>query len=446
MNLFSDITLKISGKLIIAGLFVLTALQAVAQNNTSSPYSMYGIGDLANRTSGRYRGIGSTTAALRNDNQINLLNPASYTAIDSLSFLFEFGIQNKFVSFETENSKHRANDMNIHYFSMAFPVTKWGAASIGVVPFSNIGYNINLTDSVSLGETTTSNYYGKGGINQFYIGGSVKLFGRLSIGANASYLYGDLVKTNTFLFPEDHDKYALQKQTNTTVGDFHFTYGIQYAERISETKKICLGIAYENKSAISVTNKDYIATTYWKNTDVQSIFNSRIVDTILYSTDSENAVELPSMISIGVAYQQKDRLTLAADFTQQNWKDTKFLGKTDSLANSMRISAGMEYVPDISSISKYLKRTHYRLGGHFTKTRYMFYGTQLLDYGMSFGLGLPLKLRSSYNTVTTKSALNVSFDLGRRGSIANNLVQENYFIVTLNVTLYDRWFVKPKFD
>jgi len=63
---------------------------------------------------------------------------------------------------------------------------------------------------------------------------------------------------------------------------------------------------------------------------------------------------------------------------------------------------------------------------------------QLKDYGITFGVGLPLG--------RTRSSMNVAFTMGTRGTLENNLIKENYGILTFSVTLHDLWFFKRKFD
>jgi hypothetical protein len=75
-----------------------------AQNNTNSPYSKFGIGDLANTSYGRNTAIGGTGIGIRDQFFLNLKNPASLTAIDTLSFLFETGVSGAYTSSSTSNA------------------------------------------------------------------------------------------------------------------------------------------------------------------------------------------------------------------------------------------------------------------------------------------------------------------------------------------------------
>ncbi len=101
-------------------------------------------------------------------------------------------------------------------------------------------------------------------------------------------------------------------------------------------------------------------------------------------------------------------------------------------------------MPKINSISSYWDRVTYRAGIRFEKTGLLVKGsvnntnfTEVNDFGMSFGLGLPLKRMSN---------VNMGFEFGKRGTIENNLIQENYFNFRLSLSLTDLWFVKRKID
>ena len=62
---------------------------AVAQNNTNSPYTRYGYGQLSEQGSSNSRAMGGIAYGLRDKYQTNFANPASYTAVDSLTFIFD---------------------------------------------------------------------------------------------------------------------------------------------------------------------------------------------------------------------------------------------------------------------------------------------------------------------------------------------------------------------
>ena len=65
---------------------------AMAQTSSNSPYTRYGFGELSDQHFGNSKAMGGIAYGLRNGFQVNAANPASYTAIDSLTFIFDAGL------------------------------------------------------------------------------------------------------------------------------------------------------------------------------------------------------------------------------------------------------------------------------------------------------------------------------------------------------------------
>ncbi len=133
---------------------------------------------------------------------------------------------------------------------------------------------------------------------------------------------------------------------------------------------------------------------------------------------------------------------------QEAIETTGFLNTSNApykYSESNRISLGGYYLPKINSISSYWHRVTYRAGVRLEKTGLLVDGsglntnfTQVNDFGMSFGLGLPLRQLST---------VNMGFEFGKRGTTNNNLIQENYFNFRLSLSLTDtQWFQKRKID
>jgi hypothetical protein len=128
---------------ILAGLFFLPFLLfAQFNNNTSSPYSRFGLGELQPYSFGRTSAMGGASLASRNNQQINLANPASYSAVDSLGFMFEFGLFANYSNFSNDIGSMNATDVNFQYFAMNFQITSWLGTSLGLTPYSDVGYNV----------------------------------------------------------------------------------------------------------------------------------------------------------------------------------------------------------------------------------------------------------------------------------------------------------------
>ena len=64
-------------QVLIAGVLLLIQGSVYAQNIFSSPYSIYGIGMINNRTSSLNRSMGGVGIAVQDDYNLNPINPAS---------------------------------------------------------------------------------------------------------------------------------------------------------------------------------------------------------------------------------------------------------------------------------------------------------------------------------------------------------------------------------
>ncbi len=406
---------------------------SIAQHNTTSPYSMFGIGDINHKAFGRSQGLGGIGIGLPSYNALNIINPASYGFIKQHSVLFEFGGTYKYSDFTTSKLNHTFHDVNLSYIAMGFPVTKWWSASFGLLPFSSIGYNIISTSS-SIHGTSETEYTGSGGIDQLYFGSAFKPHKTLSIGFNAAYLYGPLEREMEEIFTGNDFETNMYEKQQLRVSDFYLSAGIQYHKLLSKKYLVTFGAVYENKANIDAYRTEFATQTWSLNIGKES--QSYIIDTLRNDTLDEGYFNLPAKIGIGGSFQT-EKILIGFDYFHQNWSESNFFGKNDSLVNSNRYSLGFEYTPNVRS-PKYLKNMNYRFGLHYSDTYLKLNNYQLKEYGASFGLGLPMR--------NSRSVLNLAFQYIRRGNTENNLIQEDYFIFTLNLTMHDLWFIKRKFD
>ena len=419
-------------KIKIVVLLSLISTGLFGQINTYSPYSRFGLGELAKPGNGQNISMGSTGAAYRSANAINNLNPASYTALDTLSFLFDFGMTASNTIYQSDSLTTSLKNMNIHHISLAFPITKWWKASVGINPYSAVGYSImdDSEEDVNIGQIK-KNFEGNGGLNQFYMGSSVMLLNKFSVGFNYAYLFGYLNNIQAVEFPGNSDFGRPVVDNRITIKGAVYTLGFQYHDLFQDKYTLTLGATYNNKTDLKA-DKSVLIQNYFPGSSNEFRDDSviRVISPSyeITSTDTAGFVGFPQSYSLGIALGIKDKLMLMGDYKTQKWSDVKIFGKSDSLTNSGSFNFGMEYI----------NRVHYRLGGYYSNTYISILGNQLQDYGITFGVGLPFR--------GTKTTFNLGMVLGQRGTIENNLIKENYGIINVSLTLHDFWFIKRKFD
>jgi len=403
-----------------------------AQNRIASPYSRFGIGDIDENNNAWNFSMGETGVAFRSPSHINYLNPASYTEFDSLSFLLEGGFQLSSVQLRTNTQTASRNYGSLAYLLMGLPVTHWWRTSIGIVPFSNVGYNISVTEPrAGIGEVNRT-YTGEGGINRFNWGNGFQITKNLSIGVNASYLFGNSNRRSEVLFPDSLYNLNTVIDNDVTVNSFYFDFGAQYSFRLKKDISMVIGGIFAPKTGISAKSGQ-LARTFELLTDA----SEKILDTIYQTPDAHGKIMFPLSLGAGVSVTKPDHWLVGADFKWENWKNYTAFDLADSLVNSYQISVGAEILPNINAFTNYLKRIRYRVGFNYNHTYLELRGKQLNDYAFSVGFGLPVR--------NSKTGINLGLQVGSAGTLESNLIKATYFKFVLGFSLYERWFVKRKY-
>jgi hypothetical protein len=415
---------------------VLLAFQTLrGQTGTVSPYSRFGIGQLKSKSvNTRLQGMGGIANAVASNRFVNPSNPATYTHFDSLSFLFNAGLQMSSSTYRTSTLTEEGSNASLSYFSMGFPVTRHWRVGIGLLPYADIGYNIVVSDvEEGIGRYNYA-FNGDGGLNQLFFGNGFKITDRLSVGVNLTYVFGRNT-TSTLLYFPDSTLYANTKtEQRLLANDFMFDYGIYYTQPLANDYQLNMGLVYGQKVNLDVKREKL----------VRSLFGGvdggveYILDTIAYQPEREGKLELPHTFGLGLGFEKKNRWMIGLDANWQNWETFTIDDRPDSLQNAWNIAVGGEFTPRHTSISKYWSRVTYRLGARYNQTYLKLYGQSINEFGISFGLGLPLP-----RSLTT---IDLSLEVGQGGTTAKNLIQETFVNFTVGVSIYERWFVKRRYN
>lgn len=394
--------------------------------NTSSPYTRYGYGSLVDAGSGLSKSMGGLSFGLRPKGFINSGNPASYTAIDSMTFRFELGAEAKLSTYSDKNANQTTFDANLSYMALQFPITRWLGVSAGILPYSFVGYDFYQTDvqpsSMTNGSLNSQyDYEGKGGLTQAYFGLGVSPFRNFSVGVNVEYNFGDIEHTSDVSFTTSAFRSMCQSK-KISVSDFNWLAGVQYEFDLDDQKHMTVGLVYEPKAEMNANATQQI---YVSGVDTVNIVN-------------EDGFETPMTVGFGVACGFSERFQVGLDYKRQNWSDVKYFGEKP-FADRNRISAGAEFLPNKNS-KRYLERIHYRLGANYSDSYIKMGGDQLNEFALSAGLGFPLKKGLN------PTVINLSFEYGNMGSTADDKVREQYCKLMLSATINERWFVKRKIE
>ena len=395
-----------------------------AQNNTSSPYSMYGFGELRTQSNPHNTAMGNVGIGMASENFLNTLNPASYFTLDSTTFLLEIGVDGKISSYQTKTKTAKSNDANFSYLALGWRINKWLAAGMGLNPFSSTGYEIN---TISMIEGIQQEYpldiIGSGDISRAYVSMSLSPVKNLAFGVKSSYLFGFQLQT------QFHDltglgSNSIYNETTDHYSNFYWEFGLQYRFQLNKKNKLTVGAIYNPRQTL---NTRRVNTTY-----------NSAGSTLQYEEESTGKVVIPEEIGLGFSWQKGPHLLLAADAGIQNWSDETYKLSGVNLKNNPYLNGGIDFLPSTNLFDAYYKKISYRFGFRYAKSYLELREVQLDETAVSFGLGLPIR--------NQKSRVDLSFEFGTMGTTNKSLIREDYFRLRLGFSLKDSWFGKPKYN
>ncbi|MBQ2858245.1 MAG: hypothetical protein IJE78_14210 [Bacteroidaceae bacterium] len=420
-------------RLINIGLLIFFVMTTMAQSGVNSPYTRYGFGQLSDQSFGNSKAMGGIAYGLRNGLQINAANPASYSAVDSLTFLFDAGMSLQNTNFQENGVKTNAKNSTIDYIAMQFRLWERMGMTAGFLPYSSVGYNMSQTQFIDVDNygnaiNTITTYSGDGGLQQVFAGLGFKVFKNLSIGANFSYFYGEITHSVNTVFNNANAKSSVRTD-KIEISDYKLDLGLQYTQPLGKKHKVNLGLVYSLGHDLNGTGYNFIET--YKN---DALYPEQTIDTI------KNAFSLPHTLGIGATYEYDNRLTIGADYTLQKWEEAKFFNEEGKFQNRTKISVGAEFRPRPTS-RNYLNRIRYRVGAYYSDPYTKVNDKEgAREYGVSFGFGLPLEMFQS------RSILNISGQYIKVSPKVKGMLEENYLRINIGLTFNDRWFMKWKVE
>lgn len=407
-------------------------ITATAQDISISPYSAFNYGDKRFDNGAASFGMAGLSTAYLSPfgTESNFINPAANQNLRLTNFTFEGTMD--MTRFSNDNENFSRSATYISRIALGFPLGKKWRAGFGFQPFSALGYKASNYDYTSQ-PNTVNQFVGEGGLNSLHAMVSRNLSDEFAIGLRSNYIFGRLNKSE--IFSASGAQLTTAYINENDINGFTLTGGLSYHKKLENNKFFTAGATYGLGSNIAA-DQNYLVKTYQVHPTSFAEFN---VDTVQYA-NSDRKVRIPENASLGVSYGKDLKWSIGA---QLDWeKNSAFDLQFDSQESNdrIRLAAGGYYIPQFNSFRSYFARATYRGGVFYEKTPITIQGEDITDYGITFGIGLPV------GKVTDPSELNVGLELGQRGTTNSNLVKENYANIKLSFTLNDSWFQRRKYD
>ena len=421
-------------RILVSFLIASSAMTAFAQGATNSPYSQFGLGEIAQQGGSQNRGMDGLGIALHKSNQVNTANPASYAYVDSLTMLFDMGLSASLTHFEENGVKKNARTGNFEYAIGSFRLLKNVGATFGILPITNIGYEYSSSRYMAEMESTmATGYKGNGGLQKLFVGLGGRV-GNLSAGFNVGYLWGSFDRSITLSSSTAVN--SLKKKYTADFSNYVLDFGLQYDLRMGKKDMVTLGATYGFGHKLSA---DATCDIINSNSTISKADTTHLV--------ISDAFELPHTFGAGLAYTHLNTLTVGIDGTLQRWGKLKFPKESNGqyqlasgmLKNSYKVTVGTEWTPRYNS-RRLIDRIKYRIGASYMTPYYKIGNIDgPKQYSVSAGFGVPIQ-----NQINARSYLNISAQWVNQS--ADGLLKENTFRINLGLTFNERWFAKWKVE
>ncbi|QXP61101.1 hypothetical protein [Olleya sp. HaHaR_3_96] len=424
----------------------LFAIQSYGQNGTASPYSFYGIGSINFKGSVENRSMGGL-GIYKDSVHINFQNPATFAGNnldlwnnESRPVKFTVGGSTTSTNLKSENGSDKTQSTNFDYLALSVPVGKFGFG-FGLQPYSSVGYKLESRDAE---DRLDYRYTGEGGLNKVFLSAGYQLNKALSVGIQADYDFGN-IQNNTINFAYNSDgeflQYQTKEYTRSDLSGLNFNVGVHYQDMITDKLELQASATYTPQTDLTSKNERTFSTiTVDTETGSEFVFNELDAD-LVSSNLEETDLTLPSKLSFGAGLGEPRKWFAGIEYTTQNTSEFSnpiYDNVGATFEDASKLSLGGFYIPEYNSFSKYWKRMTYRAGMRFENTGLNINNETIKEFGMSFGVGIPVG--------NVFSNANVGLEFGKRGTTNANLVKENFVSLQLSLSLNDRWFQKRKYD
>lgn len=375
-----------------------------------SSFSAVGFGLPQGFRNGRSAGMGGLFIALPSGNYINYYNPSALMGLNMVRFdglIFYEGL-----GISTGAQKAFSSTANVGSASIGIPFGQRLAASLSLYRFSRVEYDYTFRDNSFEGATFTEKFSGTGGIQSLTLSLAGQINDRWSAGASAHYMFGTIDRR--WIVNWDDDAFVdTEDRLEEHIQGARWTLGATY-----DHGRYRIG--------------SFVSTAATFSNDVTGY--SAEEDTIALANRD---MDFPFEFGIGGLVRIDERYRAGMDLLYTGWKGTGLAGSSSDFRNTWRINIGGERQGSDNIAATWLERLDYRVGFYF-QNLYVenTSGKAASEFFVTTGVGFPFG--------RGRHSMDIGFEIGKRGSIADNRVRDYVYRVTLSISAGEKWFQKRR--
>ncbi|MDH6306905.1 hypothetical protein M2459_003468 [Parabacteroides sp. PF5-5] len=388
-------------------LLLLPALPVAAQNTmTSSPYSMFGLGEMVSGLYGQNAAMGGVAYGMRQPMLINVENPAGLTGMDSCRLIAEVSAFLKSENYQSRGKSNNAFTGNVSAFMMGGRIIPRWYMAASLTPYSTVGYYFKSSQPLegTASSTIESTFEGDGGLSKASVSNAFLLPWNLSLGVNISYIFGTMTQKET------QDNMSLKQYMDARA--FYADFGLQYQRALNKHTRVTLGAVYGYEQKIKLENKQTI-TSSLSETE---------------TTNRKITQYLPQFAGLGGSLQYK-HMTYGLDYTFRKYSALKSGASRVVFKDAHELRSGLCYSPQGYGIKNYWKRMSYKAGFNLSTPYYNINGKGGLGWRATLGLGFPV----------SNGQISASFFYDKL-QLKGNTLQKDVIGLTVSYTLSENFY------
>lgn len=415
--------------------FIAVGLSVEAQSIGNSPYATFGIGEVKYDNSAETSSMGGINTAYIWDfnNSFNFKNPAANTNLELSSFRIQMNNENQFLKSDYNNLNVTKHSNYLSNISIAFPISQKLKFGFGYQPYSSKKYDIITSKKLDDGTTKANRFYGEGTLNTIQAALGYQINKEFAVGLRSNFYFGKLADVEEVAY--SNAELINGYETSNKIKSYNFTLGSTYQKKFKNDRKLTVGATYTFGTTGDLKTK-YLNSTYYYYLDQK--VNLTEVD----KKESQDKNLIPTEASLGVGFGHETKWFASAQVDYKKGSNTLFLGQPFTYQDSYRISAGGWYLPNYNDFRNYLNRVVYRYGAFYEKGNLQINGTNINQYGITVGATLPFQKSNAIRM----SGIDLGLELGRKGTLDNNLIQQNFFNMKIGINFADKWFQKRVYE
>lgn len=407
-----------SKNIVLSLSFILSCTFVVRAQSTTSPYTLFGIGEIDCGNHGANNGMAGLGIGCQQENVINSANPAALASIWSKTFVFDMALAGKAAWYTGQGRRELSGSGNFDRIAIGFRPTKHWAVSVGVAPVSNIGYDIRKTTQVEGGSEQIENVFtGEGGLSKVYISTAIAITRNLSLGITGSVIWGSSTHT------EESAYWTTENESHSNTRPC-FDFGLQYGKLLNDKLFLTVGATAGYRTRLSFHN----------TTAVYDSSGEQIVDKVRATTKQT----IPEFYGAGFSLASR-KMIVGLDYLFQGWSGIESGSEIVTYKNMNKWVVGISYTPNPYDVRKYWRKITYQAGVSLNDSYLRVSGSSGMNYRFTYGMVFPLR-----NT----NSVYFGLEYGRNSFpvVSRSSIRENYFKLTLGFSFRDAWFIRYKFD